>query len=97
MVWSLHSKMHPQSLTIVLAGNGSIANFIRFGFAREDAAWRSASARPSFRNNIELDPHDVDAAIGRWQALTGQKAVHAESAKTFDELAAAAPGAGDVE
>ena len=46
---------------------------------------------------IELDPHYVDAAIGRWQALTGQKAVHAESAKTFDELAAAAPGAADVE
>ena len=28
---------------------------------------------------IELDPHYVDAAIGRWQALTGQAAVHAES------------------
>lgn len=39
---------------------------------------------------IELDPHYVDAAIGRWQALTGQAAVHAESGKTFDELAAAA-------
>lgn len=40
---------------------------------------------------IELDPHYVDAAIGRWQALTGQAAVHVESGKTFDELVAAAP------
>jgi len=42
---------------------------------------------------IELDPHYVDAAIGRWQALTGEAAVHAESGKTFDELAAAANAA----
>ena len=45
---------------------------------------------------IELDPHYVDAAIGRWQTLTGQAAVHAESGKTFDELAAAATCAADV-
>ena len=45
---------------------------------------------------IELDPYYVDAAIGRWQTLTGQAAVHAESGKTFDELAAAATCAADV-
>ena len=45
---------------------------------------------------IELDPDYVDAAIGRWQTLTGQAAVHAESGKTFDELAAAATCAADV-
>lgn len=36
---------------------------------------------------IELDPHYVDAAIGRWQALTGKPAVHVESGLSFDELA----------
>ncbi|SEP45302.1 DNA modification methylase [Rhodospirillales bacterium URHD0017] len=45
---------------------------------------------------IELDPHYVDAAIGRWQVLTGQAAVHAETGKTFDELVAAAPRAADA-
>jgi DNA modification methylase len=40
---------------------------------------------------IELDPHYVDAAIGRWQVLTGQAAVHVETGKTFNELVAAAP------
>ena len=37
---------------------------------------------------IELDPYYVDAAIGRWQALTGKPAVHVESGLSFDELAA---------
>jgi DNA modification methylase len=45
---------------------------------------------------IELDPHYVDAAVGRWQALTGQAALHAETGQTFDELAAAAPRAADA-
>jgi DNA modification methylase len=40
---------------------------------------------------IELDPHYVDAAIGRWQVLTGQAAVHVETGQTFNELVAAAP------
>jgi DNA modification methylase len=37
---------------------------------------------------LELDPHYVDVAIRRWQALTGQSAVHLSSGRTFDELAA---------
>ena len=45
---------------------------------------------------IELDPHYVDAAIGRWQALTGQAAVHAETGQTFDELTAVAARAVDA-
>ena len=45
---------------------------------------------------IELDPHYVDAAIGRWQALTGETAVHADTGQTFNELVAAAPRAADA-
>ena len=37
---------------------------------------------------IELDPYYVDAAIGRWQTLTGKLAVHIESGLSFNELAA---------
>ena len=37
---------------------------------------------------IELDPHYVDVAILRWQALTGRSAIHLGSGRTFDELAA---------
>ena len=34
---------------------------------------------------IELDPHYVDVAVRRWQTLTGESAVHADSGLTFDE------------
>jgi DNA modification methylase len=36
---------------------------------------------------IELDPKYVDATIRRWQRLTGGSAVHAQSRRSFDELA----------
>jgi DNA modification methylase len=45
---------------------------------------------------IEIDPHYVDAAIGRWQGLTGEAAVHAETEQTFDELAAKVACAADA-
>jgi DNA modification methylase len=36
---------------------------------------------------IEIAPLYVDVAIRRWQRLTGESAVHAESGKTFEEIA----------
>jgi DNA modification methylase len=38
---------------------------------------------------IEIDPVYVDVAIRRWQKLTGDRAIHASTGKSFDELAAA--------
>jgi DNA modification methylase len=38
---------------------------------------------------MEIDPLYVDTAIRRWQAYTGDHAVHAISGKRFDEIAAA--------
>ena len=35
---------------------------------------------------IELNPAYVDVAVTRWEAFTGQKAVHAELGKTFEEI-----------
>lgn len=36
----------------------------------------------------ELEPAYVDTAVRRWQRFCGRKAVHVESGRTFDELAA---------
>ena len=35
---------------------------------------------------IELNPAYVDVAVTRWEAFTGQKAVHAKLGKTFEEI-----------
>jgi len=35
---------------------------------------------------IELNPAYVDVAVARWEAFTGQKAIHEESGKTFEEM-----------
>ena len=36
---------------------------------------------------LEIDPVYVDVTVRRWEALTGQRAVHAETRLTFQELA----------
>jgi DNA modification methylase len=35
---------------------------------------------------LELDPRYVDLIIGRWQEMSGEQAVHADSGQRFDEL-----------
>lgn len=37
---------------------------------------------------MELDPKFVDVIVQRWQAFTGQQAVHADTGATFDDMAA---------
>jgi DNA modification methylase len=39
---------------------------------------------------LELDRHYVDVIIRRWQGLTGGRAHHAVSGRSFDDLAAEA-------
>ncbi len=46
---------------------------------------------------LELDPLYVDTIIRRWQALTGEAAVHATRGKSFDEHAKDVPASGDKE
>jgi DNA modification methylase len=38
---------------------------------------------------MEIDPLYVDTAIRRWQRLTGDRAIHGVSGKSFDEIATA--------
>ena len=45
---------------------------------------------------LELDPVYVDTAIRRWQALTGERARHAASGRSFDDLADEAEAANAV-
>jgi DNA modification methylase len=36
---------------------------------------------------MEISPQYVDVAVRRWQQFTGQQAIHAETGKTFTEVA----------
>ncbi len=36
---------------------------------------------------LELDPGYVDVAVRRWQRLTGESAVHADTCLAFEEIA----------
>ena len=42
---------------------------------------------------LELDPGYVDTAIRRWQTLTGDKARHAATVRSFDDLVCEAEAA----
>jgi DNA modification methylase len=35
----------------------------------------------------ELDPHYVDVTVRRWQALTGNDAIHLQTGQRFDDMA----------
>lgn len=41
---------------------------------------------------MELDPKYCDVIVKRWQDFTGQKAIHEQTGKTFDEIAASPDG-----
>ena len=53
---------------------------------------RGRAVRRIYRG-MELDPLYVDTAIQRWQAYTGEAAIHASTGKRFDEMAARAEAA----
>jgi DNA modification methylase len=38
---------------------------------------------------LEIDPHYVDVAVGRWQTFTGKAATHAKTGQTFEDVAEA--------
>nr|WP_232478879.1 site-specific DNA-methyltransferase [Roseomonas rosulenta] len=48
-------------------------------------------------HGLELDPLYVDTIIRRWQALTGEAAIHATSGMTFEEQAKGMLAAGEQE
>jgi len=56
-------------------------------FAGSGTTLLAAEKTGRIGRGIELDPHYVDVAIRRWQAMTGETAIHEETRASFDELA----------
>ena len=51
-----------------------------------ELGWHDAKIE-AYRS-IELDPAYVDVAVRRWQEMTGEAAVHADTGERFDQRAA---------
>ena len=58
------------------------------GFAGSGSTIIAAEQTGRIAHAIELDPHYVDTAIKRWQETTGGAAVHAETGRSFETMAA---------
>lgn len=85
---SLHPTVKPLPLVIdALKDCSSRRGVILDPFVGSGTTLLAAEKTGRIGRGIELDPHYVDAAIGRWQALTGELAVHVESGRTFAQMA----------
>lgn len=94
---SLHPTVKPLPLVIdALKDCSSRRGLVLDPFLGSGTTLLAAEKTGRIGRGIELDPYYVDAAIGRWQALTGEHAVHVESGRTFKEMPNAAPLAVDA-
>lgn len=86
-------ESHKACFPIALVDEG-IKNFCPHGgvivepFGGTGTTMISAEKMGCSSHLMELDPKYCDVIIKRWQDFTGEKAVHAESGKTYEELSA---------
>lgn len=84
-----HPTVKPLAMVVDAVKDCSNRRGIVFDpFAGSGTTLLAAEKTGRIGRGIELDPHYVDVAIRRWQELSGQSAMHAESGRRFDELAA---------
>lgn len=94
---SLHPTVKPLPLVIdALKDCSSRRGVVLDPFLGSGTTLLAAEKTGRVGRGIELDPHYVDAAIGRWQALTGRHAVHVASGRTFEEMPNATPLVSDA-
>jgi DNA modification methylase len=71
-------------ITAIFNGIGGVIYLDLFGGSGSTLIACEKTARDC--RMMELDPKYCDVIIQRWQNFTGQKAIHAETGKTFDEM-----------
>jgi len=89
---SLHPTVKPLPMVVdALKDCSTRRGIVLDPFCGSGTTLLAAEKTGRLGRGIELDPHYVDATIGRWQALTGKHAIHAGSGLCFDEVASASP------
>ena len=84
----VHPTQKPVALSVRAFGNHvKLLNVLDlFGGSGSTLIGAEQTGRNCFA--MELDPKYVDVIIKRWQDFTGQKAVHVETGKTFNDMSA---------
>lgn len=84
----MHPTQKPVALSVRAFGNHiKLVNILDlFGGSGSTLIGAEQTGRKAYL--MELDEKYVDVIIKRWQDFTGKEAVHAESGKTYNELAA---------
>jgi len=88
-----HPTMKPVELVMRFIGNSSRRTDLvmdLFGGAGSTMIAAEKTGRRAYL--MELEPKYTDVIITRWQNLTGEHAVHAETGETFEEISKAGPG-----
>lgn len=90
----LHPTMKPVALIERAINNSSrTMDIVLDGFGGSGSTLIAAEKTNRRCRMIELDEHYVDTIIKRWEQFTGQKAIHVETGKTYEELATERKGA----
>jgi hypothetical protein len=83
-----HPTVKPLAMVVDAVKDCSKRRGIVFDpFAGSGTTLLAAEKTGRIGRGIELDPHYVDVAIRRWQAMTGETAIHVDTRASFDELA----------
>jgi len=85
-----HNKMHPTQKPVAIperAIRNHKASIVLDLFGGSGSTLIACEKTNRDCRMMELDPKYCDVIVKRWQEFTGQKAVHADSGKLFDEMA----------
>lgn len=83
----VHPTQKPVALSVRAFGNHIKLTSVLDLFGGSGSTLIGAEQTGRDAHVMELDPKYCDVIIKRWQDFTGEKAVHAESGKTFEEVA----------
>jgi DNA modification methylase len=86
---ALHPTVKPVALVAdAILDSSAPGNLVLDSFLGSGSTLMAAQRTGRICYGIEIDPVYVDTAIRRWQRDTGSHAIHAESGKRFNEVAA---------
>ncbi|EAQ96141.1 site-specific DNA-methyltransferase [Congregibacter litoralis] len=86
---AVHPTVKPTAMIIdAILDASNLGDIVLDGFLGSGTTLLAAEQTGRVCRGMELDPRYADVAIRRWEALTGNHAIHEASGKTFSEVSA---------